>query len=68
MTDSRKLLKDLVISAILTLILVYLSMGNAMFGIPVIRRSKNTTFSIKLVFETFFTVWGVIIVHLCIRS
>ena len=34
MTDSRKMLKDLIVSAILTLILVYLSMGNALFGIP----------------------------------
>ena len=42
MTDSQKMLRKLIVSAILTLIPVYLSMGNVYFDLPVPEVIRNS--------------------------
>ena len=52
MNDSGKMLKDLILSVILTLILVYLSMGSSVFNIPlipVLRENQILLFVIQIV-------------------
>ncbi|MCR5831476.1 MAG: copper-translocating P-type ATPase [Lachnospiraceae bacterium] len=52
MTDSQKMLRKLIVSAILTLIPVYLSMGNVYFDLPIpdfIRSSQILTFLFMLI-------------------
>ncbi len=52
MTDSNKMLKHLIVSVAVTLILVYLSMGNALFDLPLadfLRSNQILLFAIQLV-------------------
>ncbi len=63
MTDSRKTLRDLIFSAILTLVLVYLSMGSAVFGIPLVDFLRDNQV-ILLVIQIVLTL---LVIFICRR-
>lgn len=59
MTKSKKLLKNLTISAILTIILVYLSMGSALFDLPVpgfLRENQVILLIIQIILTIFVII------------